>query len=302
MKKEILNQDYIKGSIRIGIIGKGFVGSAIEYGFSFDPDYKADIKIYDKNPSLSKNSLNETINDSDIVFVSVPTPANRDGSINLDMVEEALLSIDKCRTNNSIIILKSTLIPGSCEYFAKKFYKLNIVFNPEFLTEKNANYDFLNQSRIILGGSTENTNKVAKVYKWRFNQCSTKDKIPIIQTNFETAELIKYMNNCFLATKVSFMNEMKMIASKTNVDWDKAVEGFIGDPRVGISHVSVPGSDGKLGFAGSCFPKDLQAIIHFAQSLNVDMNVLNGAWQTNLKVRPEKDWERLKGRAVTEED
>ena len=98
------------------------------------------------------------------------------------------------------------------------------------------------------------------------------------------------------------MNEMKMIASKTNVDWDKAVEGFIGDPRLGSSHVNVPGNDGKLGFSGSCFPKDLQAIIHFAQSVNIDMNVLNGTWQTNLKVRPEKDWERLKDRTTNEEN
>ena len=110
------------------------------------------------------------------------------------------------------------------------------------------------------------------------------------------------MNNCFLATKVSFMNEMKLIASKINVDWDKAVEGFIGDPRVGTSHVDVPGNDGKLGFSGSCFPKDLQAIIHFAESMDVDTKVLKGSWETNLKIRPSKDWEKLRGRAVTEED
>jgi len=283
--------------MKIGIIGKGFVGSAVEYGFSCDSEFKATIRVYDKNPVLSTHSLSETINQSEIVFLSVPTPANIDGSINLQIIEDLLYNINELIKTDSIILLRSTMIPGSTQSFSEKFPKLNIVFNPEFLTEKNANNDFVNQSRIILGGNKKLTDKVGALYNWRFQ-----NSVPIIQTNFETAELIKYMNNCFLATKVSFMNEMKMIASKTNVDWDKAVEGFIGDPRVGISHVSVPGSDGKLGFAGSCFPKDLQAIIHFAQSLNVDMNVLNGAWQTNLKVRPEKDWERLKGRAVTEED
>ena len=95
---------------------------------------------------------------------------------------------------------------------------------------------------------------------------------------------------------------MKLIASKINVDWDKAVEGFIGDSRVGTSHVNVPGNDGKLGFSGSCFPKDLQAIIHFAESMDVDAKVLKGSWETNLKIRPSKDWEELRGRAVTEED
>jgi len=283
--------------MEIGIIGKGFVGSAVEYGFSCDSEFKATIRVYDKNPVLSTHSLSETINQSEIIFLSVPTPANIDGSINIQIIESVLYEINECIKNDSIILLRSTVIPGSTKLFSEKFPKLNLVFNPEFLTEKNANNDFINQSRIVLGGEKKLTNKVAKLYNWRFQ-----NSVPIIQTNFETAELIKYMNNCFLATKVSFMNEMKMIASKTNVNWDKAVEGFIGDPRVGASHVNVPGNDGKLGFSGSCFPKDLQAIIHFAQSIDVDMKVLKGAWETNLKVRPEKDWESLKGRAITEEN
>mgnify|MGYP001391738046 CR=1 FL=1 len=281
----------------IGIIGKGFVGSAVEHGFSCNSKFKTTIKIYDKNPALSTHSLDETINQSEIIFLSVPTPANIDGSINIQIIESVLYEINEYIKNDSIILLRSTVIPGSTQFFSEKFPKLNLVFNPEFLTEKNANNDFINQSRIILGGEKKLTNKVAKLYNWRFQ-----NSVPIIQTNFETAELIKYMNNCFLATKVSFMNEMKMIASKTNVNWDKAVEGFIGDPRVGASHVNVPGNDGKLGFSGSCFPKDLQAIIHFAQSIDVDMKVLKGAWETNLKVRPEKDWESLKGRAIAEEN
>jgi|TARA_B110000438_G_scaffold64797_1_gene65361 UDPglucose 6-dehydrogenase len=270
--------------MRIGIIGKGFVGSAVEHGFSCNPEFKATIRVYDKNPVLSTHSLRETINHSQIIFLSVPTPANPDGSINMQIVENILFEINDCIKNDCIILLRSTVIPGSTQLFSKKFPKLNLVFNPEFLREKNANDDFINQSRVVLGGEKKLTDEVAKLYNWRFQ-----NSVPIIQTNFQTAELIKYMSNCFLATKVSFMNEMKMIASETNVDWDKAVEGFIGDPRVGISHVNVPGSDGRLGFAGSCFPKDLQAIIHFAKSINVDMNVLEGAWETNIKVRPDKD-------------
>ena len=101
--------------------------------------------------------------------------------------------------------------------------------------------------------------------------------------------MIKYMNNCYFATKVSFMNEMYQIADSCGVDWDMAVEGFVRDGRIGHSHMSVPGPDGKFGFGGSCFPKDIQAI------------VLIGAWSTNLDVRPEEDWKDLKGRAVVEE-
>ena len=260
--------------MRIGIIGKGFVGSAVEHGFSCNSKFKAIIRVYDKNPVLSTHSLSETINHSEIIFLSVPTPANPDGSINTQIVENILFEINDCIKNDCIILLRSTLIPGSTQLFSEKFPKLNLVFNPEFLREKSANDDFINQSRVVLGGEKKLTNRIAELYNWRFQ-----NSVPIIQTNFQTAELIKYMNNCFLATKVSFMNEMNLIASKINVDWDKAVEG-----------------------SGSCFPKDLQAIIHFAESMDVDTKVLQGAWETNLKVRPSKDWEELRGRAVTEAD
>ena len=106
------------------------------------------------------------------------------------------------------------------------------------------------------------------------------------------------MNNTFFATKVSFMNEFKRLADKMEVDWDTAVWGFSADSRLGDSHLDVPGPDGKLGFGGTCFPKDINAIIDVANKEGVDMNVLKAAWKTNLEVRPEKDWEELKGRAV----
>ena len=87
-----------------------------------------------------------------------------------------------------------------------------------------------------------------------------------------------------------------------NADWDTAIEGFVLDGRVGHSHLAVPGPDGKNGFGGSCFPKDIQAMITFGELNNIDMNVLKGAWQTNLNVRPERDWEKLKGRAISDDE
>lgn len=279
--------------MRIGIIGKGFVGSAVEYGFTCNRHLSADIKIFDINPKLRTHSLQDTINESDYVFLSLPTPANHDGSVHLDIIDNCLAEIEKSLNNDCIILLRSTVIPGTSKFFSKKYPKLKLVFNPEFLTEKNANNDFVNQARIILGGNKLLTEKVAMLYNWRFE-----NSIPIIQTNYETAEFIKYVNNCFLATKVSFMNEMKLIANKIDIDWDKTIEGFTLDPRVGNSHVSVPGNDGRYGFGGSCFPKDIQALINFSESLNIDPKILKAAWNTNLKVRPEKDWERLEGRAI----
>ena len=283
--------------MKIGIIGKGFVGSAVQFGFSANTGCDAIVKVYDKDPNKSQHSLEEVVNDSDFIFLSVPTPSNPDGSINLDIVNQALKDIDEVNNHNPIILLRSTMIPGSTRKFQEHFSRLNLVFNPEFLTERSANFDFINQARFILGGEQKNTSKVADLYKWRFGK-----SIPVIETNFETAELIKYMNNCFFATKVSFMNEMKLISDACNADWELAVEGFIRDGRIGHSHLNVPGHDGKFGFGGSCFPKDIQAMIDFGESFGLEMNTLKGAWATNLEVRPEKDWEELKGRAVVEKE
>ena len=281
-------------SKNIGIIGNGFVGSAVEFGFSAQTNCDAVVRVYDKNPVKSIHTLNETVNKSEFIFVSVPTPSNSDGSMNVNILESALMDIQRVNNKKNIILIRSTILPGTTTKLQNKFKKLNLVFNPEFLTERSAKFDFINQSRFILGGRKKITARVAELFRWRFG-----DSISIIETNFETAELIKYMNNCYFATKVSFMNEMKLIADKSNVDWDLAVDGFVRDGRIGHSHLAVPGPDGKMGFGGSCFPKDIQAMIHFGKNLDVDMNTLLGAWATNLQVRPEKDWENLKGRAVT---
>jgi len=283
--------------MKIGIVGKGFVGSAVQFGFSPNTGCDAEVRVYDKDPNKSQNTLDEVMNKSDFIFLSVPTPSNSDGSISLDVVDKALEDMDSVNQRDNIILLRSTMIPGSTKRFQQKFENLNLVFNPEFLTERSANFDFINQSRFIVGGESIHTSKVADMYRWRFGQ-----SIPVIETNYETAELIKYMNNCFFATKVSFMNEMKLVADKCGADWDTAVEGFIRDGRIGHSHLNVPGHDGKLGFGGSCFPKDIQAMIDFGTLMGIEMYTLNGAWKTNLKVRPEKDWEKLKGRSVVENE
>ena len=284
--------------VAIGIIGKGFVGTAVAHGFSHQTGYGANIKIYDSNPEKSQNSLEDTVNNSEFIFLSVPTPADKDGFNDLSIVTSVLTNIDSvCTSPDNIILVRSTVVPGTTRDLQKKFPNLRLVFNPEFLTERSAVFDFINQTRVILGGEKSYTQRVKYLYKHRFG-----DYLPVIETSFETAEMIKYMNNLFFATKVSFLNEMKLLGDKVGVNWNEAVDGFVLDGRVGHSHLSVPGPDGKFGFGGSCFPKDIQALIKFGDINGVDMNVLKGAWKTNLRVRPEKDWEKLKGRAVSSED
>jgi len=290
----------IQQQVTIGVIGNGFVGSAVRFGFSPETGCEATVRIYDKNSSKSVDTIEDTVNKSEFIFLSVPTPSNKDGSMNLDIVKQALQDIsDINERDDNIVLLRSTVTPGTTRKLQEQFNNLRIVFNPEFLTERSAKYDFINQSRIILGGAghvQDGVHETAELFRWRFGE-----SIPVIESLWETAEIIKYMNNCFFATKVSFMNEMYQIAEKCNVDWEKALDGFVRDGRVGHSHMNIPGPDGKLGFGGSCFPKDVQAIINFGEILGVNMNTIKGVWETNLEVRPERDWENLKGRAVVDE-
>ena len=107
------------------------------------------------------------------------------------------------------------------------------------------------------------------------------------------------MNNCFFATKVSLLNEYYRLAKELDIDWETAMHGFAADGRVGDSHMHVPGPDGKLGFGGACFPKDINAFIELGNENNLNMNVLEAAWKTNLEVRPEADWNQIGSRAVS---
>ena len=275
--------------MKIGIIGNGFVGNSIAFGFS--PTHE--IRIHDKDPKRTLNTIEEVL-ECDFIFVAVPTPMNRDGSISLKVVEKALQEISEKNTKNNIIILKSTMVPGSTNNFIKQFPKLNIVFNPEFLTERTAKLDFLTQARIVLGGSKRLTKRVAKIFEERFMHTY------IIETDTITAEMIKYMNNIFFASKVSIMNEMKMMCDAIGANWKQALAGFAAAQRIGDSHLNVPGPDGKMGFGGSCFPKDINAFISYANELGVKIPTIEGAWETNLNVRPERDWENLKGRAIVD--
>ena len=284
--------------VNIGIVGKGFVGTAVANGMSPGVGFESNVWVYDKEPSKSVNTLDEVINNGDFIFVSVPTPSNKDGSINLEILKQCIAEISDAKNeeSNPVILIRSTILPGTSRQLQKQFPKLRIVFNPEFLTERSANFDFISQSRFILGGEKSNTSPVRDLFKKRFGE-----SLSIIETDYETAEFIKYVCNIFFACKVSFLNEMKLISDNIGANWEQVIDGFVRDGRVGHSHTNVPGHDGKYGFGGSCFPKDIQALINFAELRDIDLNVVRGAWETNLNVRPEKDWELLKGRAIVDE-
>lgn len=273
---------------RVGIIGNGFVGSAIAFGFGLH----ADIKIYDKNTTKSVHTLEEVVNNSEVVFLSVPTPMdlNNSGQIDLSILDNAfkeIVSIDD--GSDKIFVIKSTVIPGTTEALQKKYPQLKIAFNPEFLTERSARLDFINASRIVLGGTPEVCARLAKLFRVRFPHTK------IIQTDSRSAEFIKYMCNCFFASKVSFVNEMKQMSNELGLDWNSVMDGFISDGRMGNSHFDAPGHDGKHGFGGKCFPKDLNAFIQFYKSKGINPTVLQAVWEKNLEVREEHDWLKIEG-------
>ncbi len=273
--------------MKIGIIGLGFVGTAVYEKFkNFYTVFKYDI-IENKSNCL----LDELIKKSKIIFVCLPTPMNDDGSCNIDKVESVLKTINN-HNEKRIIILKSTVIPNTTEKFNNKFKNLSIVFNPEFLTERNAIEDFNNQERIILGGPRPATSQVKQMYSKVFPSAY------VVKTGSTHAEMVKYFINTFLAMKVSFSNEIYELSTKLDLDYDKVVEYVKLDKRIGKTHLSVPGPDGDFGFGGHCFPKDLGALIKLSDDLGVTNNILKAIKKTNDKIRNNRDWEKMKGRAV----
>ena len=277
----------------LGIIGQGFVGNAMYQGFKdFYP-----VLTYDKYIEEKSNStLENLVINSDVIFSCVPTPMTDVGECYTGIVEEVLSGVNQiCRDKNiaeQIVVIKSTVIPGTTKRMNDMFPHLDVIFNPEFLTEANAVNDWKNQNRIILGGLNKVTAKVKPIFKKVFPQ------VPIVKTDSKYAEMVKYVINTFLATKVSFANEIYQLCKVMDIDYDKVIEYAQYDDRLGKSHWSVPGPDGEFGFGGHCFPKDVQALIYEAFQLGLQPMMLTATLGKNDEVRGERDWEKMDGRAV----
>lgn len=285
---------------KVGIVGLGFVGDAIRQSYTLmNKLYK--LETYDINESLNPTcfSLNELVNKCEMIYVCVPTPMNKKGKCDTSIVERVISDISKI-TSDKIIIIKSTVTPGTTERLQEKFRNNHILFCPEFLTEAKYVHDYMNQELMIIGVPDLNIDIFMKV---RDEQIASIESVKTVyMMNPTAAELHKYIANTFLAMKVSFANEMANLTSTLNVDWKVLQSSISKDSRLGKSHWGVPGPDGHFGFGGTCFPKDVSAILHFAKELGVQMPVLEAVWNRNITIdRTEHDWEQLKGRAVTEE-
>ena len=283
---------------RIGIIGQGFVGTSVREGLR--PYF--DILTHDKfKSSESTSTLQDVVTKCKIIFVCLPTPMTEDGECHTDIVENVVKEInmicdvsDYYGNERRTLILKSTIPPGTTKKLQEMFDDVDLVFNPEFLTEANAINDYKNQNRIILGGENKVTAKIKPIFSRAFPSAH------IIKTDSTYAEMVKYVTNCFLATKVSFANEMYLICQGLNIDYDKVMEYAKHDNRLGYSHWDVPGPDGDFGYGGHCFPKDLMALRYLANNFNspVKTHMLDATKTINDLVRTRRDWEDMEGRAI----
>ncbi|MFA5023385.1 MAG: hypothetical protein WC523_00310 [Patescibacteria group bacterium] len=272
----------------IGIIGFGFLGSAVCHGFGLH----ANIKIYDKFKK-GFNTLEDTINSSEYLFFCLPTPMyEEDGNQDLTILEGAVKEVhDKVSAEgNKIAIIKSTVLPGTNEMFQNKYPNLKFVSNPEFLTARNNKLDFICAARNILGGEKEPVDRVEELYRHRFG-----NSMPIYKTDWKSAELTKYAANCFFAVKVNYFNFIYELCQKLEIQYDDVKDMVLADGRIGRSHCDVPGHDGGFCVSGSCFPKDINALIDFSKRHEIDPKIIEAAWKQNLEGRPEKDWEKIPG-------
>ena len=284
--------------MKIGIIGNGFVGKAT-CTLSCD---QVELICYDINPDLCspKGCTLEMITCCDLIFISVPTPMMKDGSCYLNILESVVSDLSKIKSLNDInVVIRSTVPPGTAD-------RLNCFFMPEFLTEKNYLNDFKNCPEWIFGLKN---NKQDELFKTKIQKLFELSKIAnkIVSSKCEfllnkEAEMVKLFRNTFLATKVSFCNEIYQYCQSENINYDNMIKLACNDSRIGHSHSKIPGPDGKMGFGGTCFPKDINNLLNLMNKNNVKSYILKNVIKRNQELdRNEKDWESNKGRAVVDE-
>ena len=263
--------------MKLGIVGHGFVGTAVDHGFT------KDVQKFIVDP---KHNSTNTIEDlikfkPDAVFVAVPTPMLETGECNTEILEGVMQQLNS--NKGSLVIVKSTVPAYKLQSIQEQCVDIRIVYNPEFLTEKNYIDDFVNPAMHVFGGVNADTDAVEKLYR-EHSDCA---ECPVYKTDLITASMVKYCINSFLATKVTFMNEMyDVLKAAKGTDWNTFTKIIGNDSRIGDTHMKVPGNDGQRGYAGSCFPKDTSALVWFAREiLNTPFTQLETSIEINDKLR-----------------
>lgn len=240
--------------LKLAIIGHGFAGKAVDYGFTHNMVEKT---IVDPKYGTTAKDLPDDI---DIAFICVPTPMADDGRIDASILNSVMREL-QLLDSIKLIIIKSTVTPDIIEKYAYE----SIVYNPEFLTERSAKDDFINPQFHIFGGDKEATSLAADLYS-TFSICNPCTSYFM---SHKEASFAKYAINSFLALKVTFFNQLYDAVSDTDANYATIMKIVGLDKRIGHSHTKVPGPDGKQGFGGSCFPKDVSAFTKFNNRLTL---------------------------------
>jgi len=271
--------------INLGIIGYGFVGQAVANGFQVASSGKDTIRYYDKYKETE--SLENVVKKSEFIFICLPTPMkDNESGIDLSIIYEVVGELTKFTDHtDKIVVIKSTVTPGTTDSLEKKYPKTKFSFNPEFLTEANFLEDFLNADHTVIGANNDLVSRsVSVIYRQRF------PKTKIFQTDPTTAELVKYFANAFLALKVTFANFFYDYCQKVGVKYEEVKKMAAFDPRIVDKHLEVTT---QRGFGGKCFPKDLVAIMGEFKKAGVDVSLLETMWKYNKKIRKVHDWEEI---------
>ncbi|RXI98378.1 UDP-glucose/GDP-mannose dehydrogenase family protein [Anaerobacillus alkaliphilus] len=222
------------------------------------------------------SSSTQAFADSEVIFIAVGTPANHDGTANLFYLEQAVIEIAKNIKKRQIIVTKSTVPVGTNQYIKKLIEKyttveFDIVSNPEFLREGSAIYDMFHGDRIVIGSELDEAAAIiGQLYKPL--------KIPIYKTDIRSAEMIKYASNAFLATKISFINEIANLCDKVGANVEAVSYGMGLDQRIGNQFLQA-----GIGYGGSCFPKDTKALVQLAGNVKHEFELLKAVIDVNNK-------------------
>ena len=277
--------------MNIGIVGNGYVGKATQCLGGL----KNNIIVYDTNPAkcVPEGTVIGDLTRCDLVFVCVPTPADKEEACHTDIVKKVIEDLKYIGVKN--IFVRSTVPVGFCESH-------NVNFMPEFLTEKNWQQDVRNCKNWVVGLNDPKDQQCKDKIKRMLINAKRENKIKHVAISYcstSEAELTKSVINSFLATKVSFFNEIEDFCRRKAINYENVRHLVAQDKRIGHSHTYVPGPDGKRGFGGTCFPKDVSSLITQMIDCGLLSYVLIAARNRNIDIdRPEKDWSEDKGRAV----
>lgn len=278
--------------MNIGIIGNGFVGAATKlFKCSHVKAYVYDI-LPEKCDPIGL-TFSEMLNQIDIVFICLPTPMSTSGECHTAIIEKVINDIRQSSVKRVTphIILRSTVPPGVCE-------RLSVHHMPEFLTEKNWKSDFENTGEWIVGlnHAADDCDHLKKLMELLLLLAKKNGNIQHNNVTFCTtreSEMVKYVRNAFLATKVSFFNEMEEFCCKSDIDFEKVRKMTVSDNRIGESHTKVPGIDGNRGFAGTCLPKDAHSLLHEMQKIPMTSFILENVLKRNEECdRPQQEWKK----------